>query len=413
MSISGSLSTMSLPDLLQWLAAAAKSGTLRVERNRVSKVIAFHAGRIAGCSSDDPPQRLGQYLISREKITAEQLLRALTLQQERGLHLGRILVEMGVIGPEELAKQLEAKAEETIYSLFDWGDHATFRFEPAAEGGRDTFPVDLGVEDVLLRGMKRFDEMMRIRQVFADPGTILRYTEIPPSPEIFRNKMARTMYAAIDGERSIAEILLLVHGSDYIVYKFLYELHRNGYVEIAGVKSRPEPDPPAAVMEAPAAAVARAAPPKSGGPAARSATAVAAPLATAAGSLAERLAEAEQAMGRNQYDVALEILDALYREHPTDESLRRLAAEAEAAFVDRAYRHWLPQHKVPVLTRPAEELATEARLSPAEFFLLSRIDGLWDVRSIIQVAPLREADALRTLKRLRELGMIELLEPAS
>jgi hypothetical protein len=92
--------------------------------------------------------------------------------------------------------------------------------------------------------------------------------------------------------------------------------------------------------------------------------------------------------------------------------LRRLAAEAEAAFIDRAYRHWLPQHKVPVLTRPAEELAVEARLTPAEFFLLSRIDGLWDIRSIIQVAPLREADALRTLKRLRELGMIELLEPS-
>jgi hypothetical protein len=57
-----------------------------------------------------------------------------------------------------------------------------------------------------------------------------------------------------------------------------------------------------------------------------------------------------------------------------------------------------------------EELEAE-NLSPTEFFLLSRIDGSWDLKSIVQVSPLREADALRTLKRMREKGMIELKEP--
>jgi hypothetical protein len=51
------------------------------------------------------------------------------------------------------------------------------------------------------------------------------------------------------------------------------------------------------------------------------------------------------------------------------------------------------------------------KLSPSEFFLLSRMDGSWDVKSIIQIAPLREADALRTLKRMRENGVIELKDP--
>jgi hypothetical protein len=87
-----------------------------------------------------------------------------------------------------------------------------------------------------------------------------------------------------------------------------------------------------------------------------------------------------------------------------------MTAEAEAAFVERAYRHYLPPTKVPALTKPMEELECEA-LSPTEFFLLSRIDGSWDVKSIIQIAPLREADALRTLKRMRENGVIVLHEP--
>ncbi len=49
-------------------------------------------------------------------------------------------------------------------------------------------------------------------------------------------------------------------------------------------------------------------------------------------------------------------------------------------------------------------------MSPTEFFLLSRIDGSWDIKSIVQIAPLRETDTLRTLKRMREAGIVELID---
>ena len=92
------------------------------------------------------------------------------------------------------------------------------------------------------------------------------------------------------------------------------------------------------------------------------------------------------------------------------EPTREILAEAEACFLEKAYRHFLPAGKVPVLLRPAEDLATE-QISPEEYFLLSRIDGTWDVKSIIQVTPMREVDVVRTLKRMREKGFIELRDP--
>ena len=49
----------------------------------------------------------------------------------------------------------------------------------------------------------------------------------------------------------------------------------------------------------------------------------------------------------------------------------------------------------------------QGRVEPLEqFFLLGRIDGSWNVKSIIQVSPMREVDALRTLTRMREAGMV-------
>ncbi len=478
MPLFGTLKTMALPDLLQWLATARMTGTLQVEHNKVSKSIILADGEIAGCSSDDPPERLGHFLLSRGKITEEQLRRALEVQERQRKHLGMILVEMGALSPDELSAHLEAKAEETVYSLFDWRD-AVFRFQQGETDEANVFPISLRVEDVLLRGLKRFDEMQRIREVFHDPGIVLRHTSKQPPREVFQNLMARTLYESINGERTVAEILLHVHGSEYSVTKFLFELHRNGYVEIGEIKKVPEsqelpqpdvlpasatetapPDVPP-LAEPPAGAVdlpPRTAPPAvSGGAPAATAppAATAAPPATAApgspataaaprssdaappavlvaepetapppaaiqqepieesGSqrLSAKLDDARRLMTAGDYEAALDRLDRLYREHAGDESLRRLTAEAEAAFIEKAYRHYLPPDKVPVILAPLESLQS-GDFSPTEFFLLSRIDGVWDLKSIIQIAPLREADALRTLKRLREAGIIELKEPA-
>ena len=487
MPLLGTLKTMPLTDLLQWVGSARLTGTLQVERNKVSKAILFQEGQVVGCTSDDPPERLGQFLIARGKISEETLRAALAQQEIRRKHLGMILVEIGALGPDELSSHLEAKAEETIFSLFDWPD-AVFRFQQGACDEANIFPISLRVEDVLLRGLKRFDEIQRIRAVFHDAGIVLMRTEKRPPAELFKNEMAKKLFESIDGQRTVADILLHVHGSEYVVTKFLFELHRNGYVQIAGINriaqplAENPPAPPADQLDLPAMPATTPAPgaapqpspaqqpvpgraessagsdldshlsrafgpnlasepgapqpavsappaPPAEAPLRAAAPVVEPPLARAsvetgatvelhvesieqsdAFRLSQRLEQARNYMAASEFESALEILDALYREYPGDESLRRLSAEAEVAFAEKAYRHYLPPSKIPRLTRPVDE-STKETISPTEFFLLSRIDGTWDIKSIIQVAPLREVDTLRTLKRLRENGVIELHDP--
>jgi hypothetical protein len=412
MPLIGTLSTMSLPDLLQWLGTARHTGTLEIERNKVVKRILFKDGQVIGCSSEDPPERIGHFLLSRGKITEEHLREALRRQEVSRRHLGSILVELGCISEADVTSHLAAKSEETIYSIFDWDD-AVFRFEEKLTDVQNVLPVSLRVEDILLRGLKRYDEMRLIRELLNDPGIQLRRTERTPPPEVLRNKMARRVYESIDGERTVGEILLISHGSEYLVNKFLYELHRNRYIEIASRRKgerEPVPGPAPAVdrtdAAGPTASRAASASPRPQ-PLAQGGTAVAegASLHAQRREFEARLGAVHDLMCRGEYDAALQVLDALYREHPEDPSLRRLVHEAEAAFVEKAYRHYVPGSRVPVLTCPIEALESE-KLSPTEFYLLSRIDGTWDVKSIIQIAPLREVEALRTLKRMREKGLI-------
>ena len=445
MPLYGTLTTMPLPDLLQCLCNARVTGTLRVERDRVSKSICLHKGMIVACSSDDPAQRIGHFLLSRGQITEEQLREALQLQEVGGQHLGMLLVELGALSPGQLSVNLEAQAEETIHSLFDWDD-AVFRFQESENDPASAFPVSLRVEDVLLRGLQRYDEMRRIREVFNDPGIVLETIEKKPPTAVAEDRMGRKLWELIDGERTVAEILLQVHGSEYVVTKFLFELHRSGRVRIACVKpiathpgvgekpgSEEANEPPAsATTEAsaeeqkfeellteldPDIDLPAVAPVEQEDRTAKTTEAAVTKETDSvsvedSGShpLEHNLAKARRFMIDSEFEKALDVLDRLCREQPGNESLRRLTAEAEAAFIEKAYRHYLPPSKILSLTRTMDDLKTE-NLSPSEFFLLSRIDETWDVKSIIQIAPLRESETLRTLKRLRENGLIELKDP--
>ena len=445
MPLYGTLTTMPLPDLLQCLCNARVTGTLRVERDRVSKSIRLHKGVIVACSSDDPAQRIGHFLLSRGQITEEQLREALQLQEVGGQHLGMLLVELGALSPEQLSVNLEAQAEETIHSLFDWDD-AVFRFQESENDPASAFPVSLRVEDVLLRGLQRYDEMRRIREVFNDPGIVLETTEKKPPTVVAEDRMGRKLWELIDGERTVAEILLQVHGSEYVVTKFLFELHRSERVRIArvkpiathpGVSEKPGSEeanvPPAsATTEAsaeeqkfeellteldPDIDLPAVAPVEQEDRTAKTTEAAVTKETdrvsvedSGSHPLEHNLAKARRFMIDSEFEKALDVLDRLCREQPGNESLRRLTAEAEAAFIEKAYRHYLPPSKILSLTRTMDDLKTE-NLSPSEFFLLSRIDETWDVKSIIQIAPLRESETLRTLKRLRENGLIELKDP--
>jgi hypothetical protein len=55
----------------------------------------------------------------------------------------------------------------------------------------------------------------------------------------------------------------------------------------------------------------------------------------------------------------------------------------------------------------SSKLARQA-LDPQEAFLVSRINGCWDVQSLVKLCPASEKDVLLTMARLLEKKVIEL-----
>ncbi len=236
MALYGQLSTMSLMDLLQWAGMNRKTGVFELERNRISKKLMFRSGRVVACYCDDPQSRLGQFLMARGKITPDQLREALGRQEQSGDSVGNILQEMGLVDERELTELMSQKAEEMILSLFDWTE-AVFRFEEHGSLGPYVIDVDLAVDDILLKGLQRVDELSIIRQVFHSSGIVLERTKKPLPREIDTSSMARRIVQSIDGERTLAEIMLHTNSSEFLVLKFLYNLYNRGTLAIREIRA--------------------------------------------------------------------------------------------------------------------------------------------------------------------------------
>lgn len=397
MALYGNLSTFPVTDLLQWVENARKSGILEVERNHVNKCVVFRAGRIVSVSSNDPPSLLGQVLLARGVIDEATLRAALARQETEGGNLGAILIASGAVTEREVLEQISAKAEETVYSLFDCAD-AFFQFHEDGDAPRNLIEVDLRIQDVLLRGLKRFDEMRRIRQVFHDPGIVLERTDKPVPESISSGRVTRRILQAVNGERTLAELLLHARASEYLVSKFLFELYRKCLIRVKGVRRVDEPGSGRAGAGAPGPSVENA-------PESR-------PAADAGEhDLGAEIDVAQRLLARGENEAALVVLHAASRHWPGAPSIRELITRTEQRYTEQVSRE-LPPDKVPVALG-REGAAEDGSLTPGEAYLLTIVDGVADVRSILWIAPMRTVDVLRSLHGLLAKGAIALHDPAA
>ena len=254
MGLYGNIDTMSVTELFEWVNSGRKSGTLEVERDKIVKRIMVREGRVVGCSSNAPATLLGQFLLSRGKITRQVLSDAMRRHEQSGTNLGATLIEMGAISPADQDAFIANKIEETIFGLFDWGE-AVFRFYTDALPDPNALDVDLGIREILERGGRRTDERKRSNEAITDPGVVLRRTGGSSPPELEGHVAARRIYELIDGRKTVAEILLHSHAPEFLVTKFLTVLLQARVVEIldqpvvSQPQPMPQPEPPAPEAE--------------------------------------------------------------------------------------------------------------------------------------------------------------------
>jgi len=385
MGLSGNLQTMLPGDLLQWLSLGQKTGTLVISNKRVEKKIFFRRGRVISSASNDPREYLGQFLMSHGYLTEPELKKAMEVQLQSGILLGKILVMIDVIAETDLQRLMRLKAEEEIYDIFLWND-GDFYFIDDELPQQEMIPLQVDVTGIIMEGTRRVDEWARIRETV--PSEAVIPVPIKDVDDTELEEVEESIVRAIDGKRTIAEIVLESRSSAFTVSSTVCALVRHGYVKLV--------DPSTQKM-------------------ARIAEEV---VAAATGVEARRdfneddeiqslLNAAQAALRARDFEKTQRLLRAAQNLDPNHPKVRTAIKGAETVILGELRNQGLLDNKVPRVSRPLEEI-TQMNFSPNEGFILSRINGQWDINSLIKISPIRETDAMLIFYRLWKDGIIAL-----
>jgi hypothetical protein len=259
--------------------------------------------------------------------------------------------------------------------LFLW-DEGEFTFYADEFINRIFVRISLDPQSMIFEGVLRRDEWERMRKVFPSNNVVLAAKEGTELNLDETDPQTRLIYSQVDGRRTIEDVITVVHGVEYTVCRVLFALFESGYLQIAKVAE----------------------------------SHVEARLRGGDHTMAQLLADAKQKMERGRFEEALDLLREIQPQSGEySAEVVPLLDRAEKDTMRELYTNHTPAHKIPFVAIPFEELGT-VQLSPQEGFILSRIDGLWDIRSIVSITPMSEVDTLRLLKRLIDRSIVDLKE---
>jgi len=383
MALSGNLKTMLPGDLLQWLSLGQKTGTLVISNQRVEKKIFFRKGRVISSASNDPREYLGQFLMSHGYLTEPELKKGMEVQLHSGILLGKILVMIDVISEEDLQRLMRRKAEEEIYDIFLWTD-GDFYFIDDELPQMEMIPLQVDVTGIIMEGTRRVDEWSRIRELVPNQGMIpvplkeVDYSEL--------EEMEEPIVRAIDGKRTIADIVLESRSSEFVVSSTVYSLVRHGFAKLV------DPDTQKMARITEEMVTAAAAP---------------APEFNEDNEIQSLLTGAQAALKTRDYERTQRLLRAAQNLDPNHPKVRSAVKGAETVILGELRTQGVMDSKVPKVSRSLDEI-TQMNFSPNEGFILSRINGQWDIGSLIKISPIRETDAMLIFHRLWKDGIIAL-----
>ena len=375
MAIHGSLLTMPLADLLQWVKTTGRSGTLTIRRNGNEWELDFQGGRLSAYAGPEVRENLGYIVVTSGLLDEEALRDAYRQERNLGVALQRVLLNEGLVTMEQLTTCLRELVIESIYDLFielpgefifSESSVDALNLEDMEENAR--LPLSLDVNMLVIEGARRHDEWERVRERFPHDDVPIRLVEGSVPDVNTLGLRERRILTGIRSGHNVSDICFEMRTPIQAVQRILLQLEEQGIVEIM------EGYDPAEVNKA--------------------------------NRMQKLLAQAALLRQAAQYDEAIVLLQVAVRMRPDELASREALREALEEQIKDLYNQF-PPVKVPVVVADAERLS-RLRLRSEERFLLDRLAAKMDIGSLIMVSSLSERDTLKALKKFLHSGIIEI-----
>jgi len=369
MSVRGALSTMPAEDVLEWVARRKLSAPITFERRGIVRSLVVEDGAIVLASSNRRDEQLGVILVRSGVVPERALADSLETRAETGVPLGKVLLMSGLITESDLIEILATKIRETVTDVVTWTD-GTFDLIPKAQAPATGVNAQLGIDICLTVARRRAARMTEVMAMLgSDDATFYVPPNVTaPAPDDAQVLDQAKIWALAGDRHSAADIAATFSGERFGVYDTLAKMVEAERLTI----DRRNRERTNSAVELAAGARGR----------------------LRQGDRAGALAMATQALHQD----------------PSDAEVRKTFAQIERARVAEVAKQLLSRHRVPRRIKDIDdnEFGNPHNLSDAEIELAKRVDGYWDLLSLVRSAGMREGEALLAFAHLAEVGVVEL-----
>ena len=368
MSVRGALSTMPAEDVLEWVARRKLSAPLTFERRGVVRSLGVEEGSVVWASSNRREEQLGVILVRSGLVAERALADALEARAETGVPLGKVLLMSGLISEIDLVEILATKIRETVTDIVTWSD-GTFDVVPRTSTPATGVDAQLPIEICLTIARRRRARMTDIMHVLGGDDVAFYCPPAAQQPTSEDGQVIDLgkLWTLAGDRHTAADIAATFAGERFAAFDGLARMVTAGKLTV----DRRHRERTNSAVELAAGARGR----------------------LRQGDRAGALAMAAQALHQD----------------PNDPEVRRTFTAIERARVAEIAKSMLSRHRVPKRIRDVSQLDPgEHGLVELDLELANRVDGRWDLLSLVKASGVREAEALLAFSRLADAGVVEL-----
>jgi len=354
MAFHGDFSSYPLPELLQWLDSSRKTGALQVQWDAGERKVFLLTGQIVATAAPGLWEHLARALEQGGMASGQRVLTALRTNKGTTQTLD--------VAPEVEQLIRELASDELIGSIADLTQVQGGRFhwtEDPDRGNDEWVPLSVPLRHLLFESLRWVDELPDIERALPhDTMTVLGSHHAMSGQPVVQRAILHACQT--HGPLNLGRLRLLLGVQRGLVLRAVHELWRARKVQVEGTVEL-EPDP-----------------------------------------VADMLEKGAILLKERQFEAASMVFSALLISDPSDRRVREFLRMVEREHVASLYRELPP---VTVLD-PVDDPEALAALRPEERQIAAMVNGRWDVSAIVLAGQLRELDTLKTLFKLRRMGLI-------
>lgn len=200
------------------------TGALEVSAGGVRKKVFLQDGRVVFAGSTDRNDRLGEMLIRRGILSVPDFYAA-SSSVTPGKRFGTVLVERGLITPDQLVWSVKEQVKDIVFSLFSLPD-GDCAFVQGEDAGEEMITLNLRTPELLRLGVLKMDHTVRPLQAFRETNRAVGLSV--PEEEVLDafdlGQSERALVLSLLKPRSVAAVFREAGRSQFALLKFLWVL---------------------------------------------------------------------------------------------------------------------------------------------------------------------------------------------